>query len=123
MENNKKSAIIGFHEKSLLDMFSMYSEEFGYKVDLANNFEEMLQKCKENDYNIYLMDLNLGKKGSPDINPAIIIYRMIEPKVKEGKAKFMGLSGRYDVVESAIKERIPADDKISFVDKLKSFLE
>lgn len=105
----EKNALIGLHGKrdliiGLRDLF----QKNGYSVNIARTADEMLSYVKTNDYDRYLMDLNLGSSDSPNVAPALRVYEIIRERVESGKAKFLGISGNSDAVKNARERGIPA---------------
>jgi hypothetical protein len=81
----------------------------GYSVDsVGGDYEQMKARAREDGYDLYAMDLNLGNPRSEDITPSIEIFTLVEERVEQGLAKFVGISGSEENVEKAKKIGIPA---------------
>ena len=93
----------------------------GYKVDEATTPEAMLEMVAQREYDRYLMDLNLGRPNSPDINPALRVYEVIRKRVETQKAKFIGMSTNQQAVQAAREQGVPAEFKTDF--KFMEFLK
>lgn len=109
-----KLALLGLHNNYFLRACKGVVEGMGYHVESVTNYQDMLEKCKTNKYDLYFMDLNLGIPNSLDITPAIKIYALVEQRVEKGEARFIGVSGNEFTVKRAQDARIPArnrDDK------------
>jgi len=113
MENNEKNrkALIGLHDERVRRGAKRLLEALEYDVDIAGSQEEMEEKASNNNYDAYLMDLNFGIPGSIDIRPAREVYNIVEPKIKEGSARFLGISGKDEAVRAAEVMGIPAKIK------------
>lgn len=109
-----KKLLLGLHNSAIRDVIKRKAVRLGYEVDTVLTPEDMLAKAIAHSYDRYLMDLNLGEEGSQDISPAREVYKAIEPKTKEGSAKFLGISGGDKTVEIAKKENIPAEVSCNF---------
>ncbi len=106
-----KSILLGLHNQFYLDAVVNLCNVFGYSTDVANNFTDMLEKAQSKQYQRYLMDINFGKPGAENIEPAKQVYKIVKQHVESGSSKFMAVSGIESVVSLARKEGIPAEDK------------
>lgn len=48
-------------EENIRDVLKTYGDFYGYKVETANDGLEAIKKCKENDYDIIIMDIMMPK--------------------------------------------------------------
>ncbi len=115
MNKMEKRALLGLHGKRdlVIGLRELFQNK-GYSVDVARELDEMQGYVKGKSYDLYLMDLNLGSSGSPNIAPAIQVYDLIKERVESGQAKFFGISGNSDAVKSARERGIPASDLLDF---------
>lgn len=104
------SILIGLHDADTLEWTKTSAEVDGFKVYTASTLDEMKVLMKAQHYRGYLMDLNLGI-GGVNISPAQEIYALVRYRVEQKEAVFLGVSGRYEAVEAALREHIPAEIK------------
>ncbi len=108
-----KTALLGLHDDLVEKTFARAVRSKGYKIESTGTIDEMLARCAERRYDLYLMDLNLGVYGGNDITPARRVYQALQEQGIEGlEGKFYGISGSDAVVKAARKEGIPAYDKV-----------
>lgn len=118
------SAILGFHpirslgkgsENFMMDSLSDMIGRRGYTdIQRASTPEEMLALCKERQFDLYLMDVNLGYPNQRVFDTAKAIYEQEKERILAGKAKFFAMAGMMNVVESAQQEGIPTMTKYDF---------
>jgi len=116
----KKTALLGIHD-GLADPLTDGFKLWGYSINLTDNPKEMLEKATEKEYDVYLMDVNLGKPNTTDIIPAIEIYNLIKSRVENKEAKFLAISGNINSISLARKQGVPAKRKSDF--SLRDFLK
>ncbi len=117
-EKNKgpKTALLGLHDEMVEKTYARTLRSQGYEIKSTGTIDEMLARCAERRYDLYLMDLNFGVSGGDDITPARRVYRMLQEQGIEGlENKFYGISGDEHVVKAAEQEGIPAYDKLVFI--------
>ncbi len=121
----KKSAIIGLHHANEGFLFSL-EQVLGRReytlVETVKTPEAMAEKCSAKDYDLYIMDVNLGLPEGYDFSCALRVYERIKPRVDAGEIKFYPLAGLDDVVEDARKEGLPALFKGEFIDRMGELL-
>ncbi len=117
-----KKILLGFHDEGNLKSLVRLSKASGYPADAVNNLPEMLKLANENQYDLYLMDINLGDSGSTNIAPLTQVYEIVSSRVNSGLAKIVGLSGNDDAVKLAKSKGLPAESKLYF-DREKFFGE
>jgi len=108
------SILIGLHDQDLLEWSKLSAESDGFSVYTSSCLEKMKALLGERNYAGYLMDLNLRHNGRIDvldITPAKDVYASVRWRVEHDEAIFRGVSGRYEVVEAALGEKIPAEIK------------
>jgi len=108
------TALLGIHDRGLLESFSQALESYGYSVTKATTPDEMIRLAEQNRHYVYIMDLNFGNPGDRDITPALSVYSQVKDRVGTDKAKFVGVSGYLDIVEAAKEQGIPAYYKTDF---------
>ncbi len=108
---NDISILIGLHDPDILEWTRISAEATGFSVYTASTLDEMKALMKAQQYRGYLMVLNLGHPGAEEISPAREMYALVRKRVEQEEAVFMGVSGRDEVVEAALKEHIPAEAK------------
>lgn len=117
----EKKILLGLHGKDCFrDACERACRNNGYSVTSVKTLEEMSEKARNVNYQRYVMDANLGKShngdGSlcADVTPCVKVYNIVEPRVKEGLAKFMAISGNLFAVNNATKKGIPASYTLDF---------
>ena len=118
-----KKALIGFHERIFREAIGDIFVDKGYEGRFANTPEEMLEQVRQNNYDWYCMDANLGNAGIPNITSSQQVYDLIKEQVEKGLVKFLALSASSSTVDEARKAGIPIMDKIEFVDKYRELIE
>lgn len=114
MSQEKPSILLGLHDHSVLKSYRTVCKIKGYKVDEATTPEEMLAEAKKGKHVRYLMDLNFGSPADVSVDVARQVYGAVYPRVAEGVAKFMGISGNLETITAAEEAGIPAEDKTTF---------
>jgi len=115
-----RRALIATHD-SLGRAYARRFQRNGYEVVLASDIDEIFtamgitrdsppETVPVNMFEKYLMDLNLGSPGSPDITPARLVYAHLRTSIEQGRVKFLGVSGNSVTRENARAEGIPARD-------------
>jgi len=108
------SILLGLHDADILEWSKISAETAGFSVYSTSCLKDMKVLMKGREYVGYLMDLNLRSDGGIhplDITPAREVYALIRERVERQEAVFLGVSGRDEVVEAALKEQIPAEIK------------
>ena len=103
------SAIIGFHDNKLMAIsLKVGLEPRGYtRIDVVKTPEEMLERCQAYQYDVYLMDLNLGYPDSYNFTIAKEVRKVEEDRISKGEAKFFPMAARETIVEAAKMEGLP----------------
>lgn len=118
-----RKALVGLHGDLFIGRtFSRQLTRQGFLVEQVPDVETMLEYCGKGAYDLYLMDLNFGQEGGPDITPSRRVYALLQQQGIAGlEGKFVGVSGAFHVVEQAQREHIPAIIKTSLGDYLQNF--
>lgn len=121
---SEKSAIIGLHgnELMVLSLESMLGRRGYREIVTVKTPSEMDEKGSTRDYNLYIMDVNLGFPEGYDFSCAQRVYERIKPKVDAGEIKFYPLAAFDDVVEAARREGLPALSKRDFDERFEELL-
>ncbi len=90
----------------------------GCLVQKATDLKAMVELMTRDNYDVYVMDVNLGNRGGEDIAPAITVYSLIQERVKAQEARFVALSGNDMVVDRANAAGIPAKLKTECISEL-----
>ncbi len=69
-----------------------------FEVTAVETVEEMFAHCQVRQYDLYVMDVNLGMPGAEYIEPAQRVYELLQQQVQQGllsglERKFYGISG------------------------------
>jgi hypothetical protein len=113
-----KTALIGIHDTGLRDSLVCFAKGRGYDVTDVGNSEDMMTYSRSIRYGVYLMDLNLGMRGSSDISPAREVYGIVKERVERGDARFLGISANDEAVRNARSEGMPAEQKVKAIEKV-----
>lgn len=116
----EKRIIFGIHHPELLKNYRELACNLGYLVDATDNPQDMLARLRNTQYQAYVMDINLGRPNSEDISPAVIVWEIVAPRVQEGLAKFVAISGNDNTIDQARERGIPVGIKGMF--SLRDFL-
>ncbi len=108
---NDISILMGLHDPDTLEWTKISAEAHGFKVYTASTLDEMKALMNAQQYRGYLMDLNLGYPGADEISPAREVYALVRKMVEKREAIFLGVSGKEEALEAALKEHIPAEGK------------
>ena len=110
MANRTLTALVGFHDEGLLEstvaLFGMYD----YSVTGVKTIEEYLQKVREGPYDLYYMDVNLGKFGSSNPSASVEVWGLVKERVEKEEAKFMAVTGNPEAISKAIERGIPKEN-------------
>jgi hypothetical protein len=118
----EKTALVGLHgDPNYQELYFCRLRRAGYVVTKVSTPEEMLDQARRTPYDRYLMDLNFGSPNSPSITPAQQVFEAIKHRVKENRAKFMGISGNEDTIKAAKQRGISAKPRLQGP-SLKDFL-
>jgi len=104
-----KKILLALHNPRTLSLFNTVCKSRNYEPYSANSMDELLEQAKSDGYSRYVMDLNFGSPGIQDINPAIQLYELVKPRIADGSAKFIGISGEEDAVKLAQKIGVPSN--------------
>ncbi len=118
MENR---ALLGLHNPRDEAVTCMHLEDKGYSIAKARTLDEMLDSVRGEEYNLYVMDINLGVSGGRDITPAVRVYELVRERVESGKARFIAVSWDSDTVALGKEKGIPAivkDDLFEYIEQL-----
>lgn len=117
-----RKALVGLHGDPFIGKaFSRQLAWQGFQVEQVPDVEAMLKSCRNQKYDLYLMDLNFGVEGGPDITPGRRVYEFLQQQGIAGlERKFVGVSSAFHVVEQAQREHIPAIIKTSLCDYLRN---
>lgn len=108
-QTNTRRALVGLHNPRVAQVASRMLKVRGYSVDsVGDDYEQMKAKAREDGYELYTMDLNLGNPGNEDITPGEEIFNLVRDRVEQGLAKFVGISGHTKNVDKAKQKGIPA---------------
>lgn len=64
---HKKTILIGEDEKNIQKMYQIAFEQAGYKIITADNGQEVIDKAKEEDPDILLLDINMPVKDGFEV--------------------------------------------------------
>jgi len=97
MDNNTRILIVDDDETIRTTMKAILEEE-GYKVDLAGNGEEGIQKTNERAYNVALLDIRL-----PDMEGVQLLKLMKETLPRTRKIMVTGYPSTKNAIEALNK--------------------
>ena len=72
-----KKALIGAHQRMTGIILDVTLSPLGYAVERVGDLPQMLEKCREQDYDLYVMDANLGIPGAPTVEPAQEVHQAL----------------------------------------------
>ncbi|HLC70518.1 MAG TPA: response regulator [Candidatus Nanoarchaeia archaeon] len=72
-----KKALIGAHQRMTGIILDVTLSPLGYAVERVGDLPQMLEKCREQDYDLYVMDANLGIPGAPTVEPAQQVHQAL----------------------------------------------
>lgn len=120
MEDEKKNLkiLLVDDDKFLLDMYLLKFKKSGLEIDTASNGTSALDKIKNNEYNIILMDIIMpGMDGlellktirEQKLSPKSIIIMLTNQADDEEKAKALGVDGyiiKATTIPSEVVEKV-----------------
>jgi len=118
----RKRILMGLHDRTIMSRFRVRAEEGGHEVDGVAELDDMKARVRETNYDIYLMDANLGHPGSPNVSSAIEIYDLVRERVESGDAMFLVTSLSSEAVGAARDAGIPAADGYYDRDEIQELL-
>ena len=107
----ESTVLLGFHNPLTSSGISLICEVLGYKADSVSSVEEMLARIGQREYQGYIMDLNLGNRNSPNIEPAIRVYEALKEQIESKRAKFLGVATNLQALAAARERDILSMDK------------
>ncbi len=119
---SEKTVLLGFHDESVLRAYARLCKVCGYTPTKVDNQADMLERTTSEQYDVYVMDMNLDNPGRVKIGPAMQIYEIVKPRVLAGEARFLAVSAEDKAVELAKQNGLPAEVKGTRFD-LTSILE
>ena len=75
--STEKKALIGTHQRMTRIILETHLAPLGYTVERVQDLPLMLEKCAEQDYDLYFMDINLGIPGAPTVEPAQQVHQAL----------------------------------------------
>ena len=110
MDLEKRTVIFGFHDQQTRSSMKEYLEAGDYKIKEADNLEAMKKLITENPHSVgYWMDTNFGVHNDSNPSSSVEIYKIVEDRVKAGKAMFLASSSNKKAVQAAIEAGIPQE--------------
>ncbi|HTY74240.1 MAG TPA: response regulator [Candidatus Nanoarchaeia archaeon] len=76
MDNSKRNILVIDDDKSILRTFTRILKKSGYEIDIAETGKEALEKSKEKNYDLALIDIRL-----PDMDGTDLLVK-IKPNMK-----------------------------------------
>ena len=77
-------------DKEIQELYGYYLEEIGYRVDVAKDGEEAIEKCKCNQYDLAIIDYRL-----PGVNGNVVAAELSE---NNPGTHILFITGSYDLV-------------------------
>ena len=108
----KPRVLIAFHDPGYLLSLENLFKLFGYDVVTAETEQDMLSVLKDGNFQLCLMDVNLGRPGEKYTEPAEKAYEII--RRGEESTRFLALSGDPEIVRYASDKGLPCKTKASF---------
>ncbi len=108
-----KRALLGLHEATQLDFFSIYCRKRGYDVECVSTPEEMVAGAKRQEHELYFMDINLGTGAKAQIEYGMKVHRLVQDRVAAGKARFLCISGLDEALEAGERNGLPAVNRMN----------
>lgn len=102
--------LLGLQEQEPLvaRVYQRFFVRKGYRVTLVTTVDAMLQSIQDHgQYDVYLMDANLGAPGDDSPKEAEHVYKQVKESVDAGRATFMAISGNQICVDQAKAAGIP----------------
>ncbi|MBI2138697.1 hypothetical protein HYU13_03855 [Candidatus Woesearchaeota archaeon] len=122
----QRHILLALHLNPLRETYQRIFEDEGWKVTPAGSLELMMGAMAEVQnppFSDYIMDVNLGHRGTANIEPGKKVYGLVSQRVKTGEVTFMAITGIDETPEIAKKEGIPCIDTLylmGYVNKLLS---
>ena len=92
----EKKALVGAHQRMTGLILEMSLSSLGYSVERVADLPQMLEKCREQDYDLYFMDINLGIPDAPTVEPAQQVHQTLYARGLE--TRLHAFSGNEDTV-------------------------
>ena len=122
-------ALLALHDPKYKAMVIDVCGMFDYETNTTDSLDGMLEIMGVNredpssqpqqHYDLYIMDINLGKSGVDDISPAQEVYGHVKQLVDDGKVKFVAMSAIPKIVQHGNEAGIPTIDSVDLLDYLK----
>ena len=118
-----KRILLGLHSQEIGDMCELHATMQGYEVYRTDNPIDMVRMAREIPFERYIMDLNLGNPGSPDITSGREAWSIVGERVDGINVKFRGISGNDETVKAGEKAGIPSLENTVFASNIRQFFE
>jgi len=104
-----RTILLGLHDSEFLGATERMCGVIGYEViDKAESREEMLEMLYREDYDVCVMDANLGDPGAGNADSAVQVYEeILKENIEKDLTKFLVISSTSDALRDAKKMRIP----------------
>ncbi len=113
-----KKVLLGLHTDYIMEICADIYSEKGCEVCRATNMADMMTYMMNEQYDVYIMDANLGSSGGDIISPAETVFALLKERILTRQAKFLAISGKDRVVKRAEEAGIPAKAKPISLDLL-----
>lgn len=102
------TAIVASHYPNYRQFIPYILEKEGYSLEVVDNEAALLEKIENKDYDVYVIEINLGYSGIPAIEPLMNVWEKIGKRVKKQEAKLIAFASSDDTLNAA-KEYLEMD--------------
>ncbi len=104
-----KTALAGIRDESYRrQIYDLLFRKLEYITTVVSTQEKMYVLMNKREYDLYVMEMDLGNPGSVDTTVAKNLYNNLEERIKLGDVKFLCLCNNLIALNNAHKEGISA---------------
>lgn len=101
-----ETILIASHYAGLRTTFQAMADSRGYSATVVGCPRQLAPEL-ERDFDLYLIELNLGSPASTIIDPAQEAYESLSARINSGQARFLGFSSTQRTIKLARERGIP----------------
>ena len=105
----KPRALLALHHEKNLETASFFLEEYGYEITATQKRGEFLKRVRENKFDVYIWDANLGSPASMDLSVTKEVWSLLKERYRRGEIKIRAVSNTPEAVRQVQREGIPAE--------------
>ena len=113
------TALVAFHNARFQENIQEILTRREYTISTATDIAQFGALCAQRNYDLYVMDVNLGHPSESVFDAALDLYQRIQMGVKVGSILFYPCSASYDVVNDAKHRGLPCLSKEDMLDQLR----